>query len=60
MRNGKKKQKDLILLGAYQRGTDRKVDFALDKIDGVHAFLKQGTHERADFQETLSGVNKLF
>ena len=54
------KQKDLILLGAYQRGTDRKVDFAIDNIDVVQAFLKQGTHEKTDFQEMLSRVNKLF
>jgi flagellar biosynthesis/type III secretory pathway ATPase len=53
------KQRDLILLGAYQRGTDRKVDFAIDNIDAVQAFLKQGTHEKTDFQETLSRVNKL-
>jgi type III secretion protein N (ATPase) len=54
------KQKDLILLGAYQRGTDRKVDFALDKIDAVQTFLKQATDERAEFQETLARVHKLF
>ena len=54
------KQRDLILLGAYQRGTDRKVDFAIDNIDAVQGFLKQGTQEKTDFQETLSRVNKLF
>jgi len=54
------KQRDLILLGAYQRGTDRKVDFAIDNIDSIQAFLKQGTHEKTDFQEMLSRVNKLF
>jgi flagellar protein export ATPase FliI len=54
------KQKDLILLGAYQRGSDAKVDFAIDHIEAVQAFLKQGTQEKADPQETLSRVNKLF
>jgi flagellar biosynthesis/type III secretory pathway ATPase len=44
-------QKDLILLGAYQRGTDRKVDFAIDNIDSVQTFLKQGTHEKTDFRK---------
>jgi FliI/YscN family ATPase len=53
------KQRDLILLGAYQHGTDRRVDFAIDNIDAVQGFLKQGTQEKADFQETLSRVNKL-
>jgi len=54
------KQKDLILLGAYQRGTDPKVDYAIENIDAVQAFLKQGTDEKTDAQETLARVNKLF
>jgi ATP synthase in type III secretion protein N len=47
------KQKDLILLGAYQRGSDRGVDEAIEAIDSVRAFLKQGTHEEASFETTV-------
>ncbi|MBL0160878.1 MAG: type III secretion system ATPase SctN [Bryobacterales bacterium] len=47
------KQKDLILLGAYQRGSDRGVDEAIEAIDSVRAFLKQGTHEEAPYEATV-------
>lgn len=54
------KQKDLILLGAYQRGTDPKVDDAIDRIEPLNNFLKQQTGDKAGFAETLSGMDKLF
>ena len=46
------KQRDLILLGAYQYGTDPRTDYAIDKFDAIIAFLKQGTHENSTFVET--------
>jgi flagellar biosynthesis/type III secretory pathway ATPase len=38
------------LAGAYQHGTDRKVDFAIDNIDAVQGFLKQRHPRESDFQ----------
>ena len=32
---------DLVSIGAYKPGTNRKLDFALSKIDAINAFLKQ-------------------
>jgi type III secretion protein N (ATPase) len=46
------RQRDLILLGAYQAGSDPRTDEAIAKIDAINAFLKQGTHENAAFPET--------
>ncbi|HEY0705256.1 MAG TPA: EscN/YscN/HrcN family type III secretion system ATPase, partial [Polyangia bacterium] len=46
------RQRDLILLGAYQAGSDPRTDEAVAKIDSINAFLKQGTHENAAFPET--------
>jgi type III secretion protein N (ATPase) len=54
------KNRDLILLGAYQYGTDPKVDYAIDKIEEVEAFLRQGTYEGADFDETVQRMVELF
>lgn len=45
---------DLINIGAYQRGSNPKVDFALAKIDEVEAFLRQDVHEAAQFDDTVS------
>lgn len=54
------KQRDLILLGAYQYGTDPKTDYAIDKIDEVEGFLKQGLDECDDFDTTVSQMVDMF
>jgi type III secretion protein N (ATPase) len=46
------KQRDLILLGAYQAGTDPRTDEAVAKIEAINTFLKQGTHESSTFEQT--------
>ena len=54
------KQRDLILLGAYQYGTDPKTDYAIDKIEEVESFLRQGTEECDDFQTTVQKLVDMF
>jgi flagellar protein export ATPase FliI len=54
------KQKDLILLGAYQKGTDPRVDLAIAKIDELTSFLKQTTTERMSSAETVSRLKSMF
>jgi type III secretion system H+-transporting two-sector ATPase len=39
------KNKDLIALGAYQEGSDPRIDDAIHRIDAVNGFLKQPTDE---------------
>jgi type III secretion system H+-transporting two-sector ATPase len=50
------RQRDLILLGAYKQGTDARVDEALVRWPAIEAWLRQGTHEKAPFEETLAGL----
>jgi type III secretion protein N (ATPase) len=54
------KQRDLILLGAYQYGTDAKTDYAIDKIEEVEQFLKQGIRECEDFESTVQQLASIF
>jgi type III secretion protein N (ATPase) len=54
------KQRDLILLGAYQYGTDPKTDYAIDKIEAVEDFLRQSTEENDNFEETIQRLCSLF
>jgi type III secretion protein N (ATPase) len=54
------KQRDLILLGAYQYGTDPKTDYAIDKIEDVETFLRQSTEEHDDFDDTIKKLMALF
>lgn len=54
------KEKDLILIGAYKRGSDPKVDFAIDRIDAVNNYLKQSTTEKIRFDDAVNQLIKLF
>ncbi|HEX5035690.1 MAG TPA: type III secretion system ATPase SctN [bacterium] len=54
------KERDLILIGAYESGSDPRVDYAIEKIEEVNSFLKQGTQERVDFEETVAQLKGIF
>jgi FliI/YscN family ATPase len=53
-------QKDLIMIGAYKRGTDSRTDFALNKLDAVNAFLGQPIDEKVPFDVTMAELQRLF
>jgi type III secretion system H+-transporting two-sector ATPase len=53
-------QKDLILIGAYKKGSDPRTDLAIAKADAMNAFLRQGTAEKAPSASTLSQLQKMF
>lgn len=55
-----KKNELLIKIGEYKRGTDKAGDFAIDNIDKVNKFLKQGIDEKCSFQECLQQLKALF
>jgi type III secretion protein N (ATPase) len=42
------RQRDLIALGAYARGSDPVVDEAIDRMPRIEGFLRQQSSERAD------------
>jgi FliI/YscN family ATPase len=54
------KQKDLILIGAYQKGADPRVDYAITMIDRINDFLRQSTKEKITFEETVKRLKDLF
>ena len=54
------KQRDLILLGAYQYGTDSRTDYAIDKIEEIEAFLRQSTHDYDSFDDTVEKLVQMF
>jgi len=51
--------KDLIEVGAYKEGTNKKIDIAKKEIDNINAFLKQGTFERPSFEEIVNQLINL-
>lgn len=55
-----KKNELLIKIGEYKRGADKAGDFAIDNIDKVLKFLKQGVEEKCNFDETYQLLKALF
>ena len=53
------RQRDLILLGAYQRGSDPVTDEAIARMGRINAFLGQLTDEAAPFEETVAQLRAL-
>jgi len=51
---------DLINIGAYKKGTNKNIDFAIEKIDKVNKFLLQGVDDKYDFDEELSLMEEIF
>jgi type III secretion protein N (ATPase) len=47
------KNRDLILIGAYEAGSDAVVDEAMRRMDAIERFLKQGLHEPSSYDESL-------
>ncbi len=48
-----RKAYDLISIGAYKEGSDRKVDAAIASNDMINSFLCQNLNERADYEDSL-------
>ncbi|MFN3327567.1 MAG: FliI/YscN family ATPase, partial [Fervidobacterium pennivorans] len=45
--------KDLIDVGAYKKGTNPKIDKAIELIDEINKFLRQGIREKMTFDDTV-------
>jgi FliI/YscN family ATPase len=54
------KERDLILIGAYESGSDPKVDYAIEKIEEVNEFLKQHTHDKISFLDSVQQLKGMF
>lgn len=52
-----KKHEDMINLGVYQRGTDERIDQAIDFYPKLLEFLKQDMQEPFDYQASLSQMS---
>ncbi|MGN0141352.1 MAG: flagellar protein export ATPase FliI [Roseburia sp.] len=51
---------DLINIGAYKNGSNREIDYAIQKINAVNEFLMQRTDEKFNFEEEIGMLRSLF
>lgn len=51
---------DLINIGAYKKGSNKDIDYAISKIDKVNDFLKQRVEVKYDVQESLKLLKEIF
>lgn len=47
----------LVKIGEYKRGADAMADQAIDHIDRIRGFLRQGTDENIPFEQTISQLS---
>lgn len=53
------KNADLVAIGAYKPGTNRKLDFSLSKIDAVNGFLMQGVDEAFTYEQCVQKMREI-
>ena len=54
------RNEDLITVGAYSAGSDKALDYAVEKFPQMREFLKQGMNEKLLLSECVKRLEKLF
>jgi len=50
---------DLINIGAYTRGSNDKIDYAMNVIDAITSFTEQGVGDKFTYEEVLQSMGRL-
>ncbi len=51
---------DLINIGAYKKGSNKEIDYAIEKHDAVNKFLLQGVDDKYEFSKEVELLNDIF
>jgi flagellum-specific ATP synthase len=54
-----RESEDLINIGAYTTGSNKKIDYAISRMDAINTFLTQGFNESSSLEETLTAMGDL-
>jgi len=54
------KAEDLINIGAYSKGSNPKIDYAIKMIDRLRDYLRQEINENIGFDESINKLKELF
>jgi flagellum-specific ATP synthase len=55
-----RQSEDLINIGAYKAGSNPGIDYAISKMDGMIAYMKQAVRDPANLQESIEYLRRLF
>jgi flagellum-specific ATP synthase len=55
-----KDSEDLINIGAYVKGSSKKIDMAITYNESIEKFLKQGVKEHTNFKDSLVALKGIF
>jgi flagellum-specific ATP synthase len=55
-----KDSEDLINIGAYVKGSNKKIDMAINYNDPIERFLKQDVKEHTNFHDSLKSLKSIF
>jgi flagellum-specific ATP synthase len=55
-----RRAEDLINIGAYAKGSNPAIDFAIEKVGNIQTFLRQSIEERADLEESIRRLEAVF
>lgn len=55
-----KESEDLINIGAYAKGSNKKIDKAINFNDSLNNFLKQKIDEKAPYEKTIETLTSMF
>ncbi|GAC18748.1 flagellar protein export ATPase FliI [Paraglaciecola arctica] len=53
------RNRDLISIGAYSKGTDPRIDLAINAEPAINAFLQQGMQQIIDFEHSIADMATL-
>lgn len=51
---------DLINIGAYKPGSNKNIDYSMEKIEEVNNFLRQNVDEKFDFENEIQLLEQIF
>lgn len=54
-----KDAEDLINIGAYVKGSNPKIDHAVNMIDALNRYLKQRIHDHLNFEDAIKGLKDI-
>ena len=54
-----RESEDLINIGAYSNGSNKKIDYAISRMDAINDFLVQGFTESSSLEDTITAMGDL-